>query len=62
LPYLITDFWTATAVAGVVVVLELAIISWIRWRYMETNLFSAALQIMVGGALVLACGILIGSS
>jgi rubrerythrin len=62
LPYLITDFWTATSVAAVVVVLELAVISWIRWRYMESNLFSAALQIMVGGALVLACGILIGSS
>jgi rubrerythrin len=62
LPYLITDFWTATSVAGIVVVFELAAISWIRWRYMESNLFSAALQIMVGGALVLACGILIGSS
>jgi rubrerythrin len=62
LPYLITDFWTATSVAAIVVVFELAAISWIRWRYMESNLFSAALQIMVGGALVLACGVLIGSS
>lgn len=62
LPYLITDFWKATTVAAIVVVIELAIISWIRWRYMESNIFSAALQIMVGGALVLACGILIGSS
>jgi rubrerythrin len=62
LPYLITDFWTATSVAAIVVVIELALISWIRWRFMETNVFSAALQIMVGGALVLACGIVIGSS
>ncbi len=62
LPYLIADFWTATSVAAVVVVIELMVISWIRWRYMESNLFSAALQIVVGGALVLACGILIGSS
>ena len=62
LPYLITDFWTATGVAAIVVVVELMVISWIRWRYMESNLFSAALQIVVGGALVLACGILIGSS
>jgi rubrerythrin len=62
LPYLIVDFWTATSVAAIVVVAELMVISWIRWRYMETNLFSAALQIVVGGALVLACGILIGSS
>ncbi len=62
LPYLIGDFWTATIVAGVVVVFELAAISWIRWRYMDSNLATAALQIMVGGALVLACGVLIGSS
>jgi hypothetical protein len=45
-----------------VVIVELAVISWIRWKYMETNLFRAALQIMVGGALVFACGVLIGSS
>jgi rubrerythrin len=62
LPYLINDFWTATWVAGIVVVFELAAISWIRWRYMDSNLFTAAFQVMFGGALVLACGILIGSS
>jgi erythrin-vacuolar iron transport family protein len=62
LPYLITDFWTATYVAGVVVVIELATISWIRWKYMESAPLTAAVQVMFGGALVLACGILIGSS
>jgi rubrerythrin len=62
LPYLIPAFWTATYVAGGVVVVELAAISWIRWRYMDSNLATAALQVMFGGALVLACGILIGSS
>jgi rubrerythrin len=62
LPYLIRDFWTATGVACVVVVFELAAISWIRWRYMESNLVTAAFQVMFGGALVLACGVLIGSS
>jgi rubrerythrin len=61
LPYLIGDFWTATTVAGAVVAVELAVISWMRWRYMDTNLFSAAVQVMFGGALVLACGVLIGS-
>jgi rubrerythrin len=60
LPYLIADFWTATAVACGVVVVELAVISWIRWRYMESRLWTAAIQVMFGGALVLACGILIG--
>jgi rubrerythrin len=62
LPYLIPDFWTATIVAFIVVIIELAVISWIRWRYMDTPFFSAAFQIMVGGALVFAAGILIGSS
>ena len=62
LPYLIPDFWTATVLAFAVVVVELAIISWIRWRYMDTPFLSAAFQIMVGGALVFAAGILIGSS
>ncbi len=62
LPYLIPAFWTATYAAGAVVVVELAAISWIRWRYMESNFATAAFQVMFGGALVLACGVLIGSS
>ena len=62
LPYLIPDFWTATVIAFIVVIIELAVISWIRYRYMDTPFFSAAFQIMVGGALVFAAGILIGSS
>ncbi len=62
LPYLIPDFWTATLLAFAVVVVELAVIAWIRHRYMDTPLLSAAFQVMVGGALVFAAGILIGSS
>ena len=62
LPYLIPDFWTATMVAIAVVIAELAAISWIRYRYMDTPFLSAAFQVMVGGALGFAAGILIGSS
>ncbi|MDQ2953847.1 MAG: rubrerythrin [Pseudomonadota bacterium] len=62
LPYLIPDFWTATILAIMVVVVELAVISWIRYRYMDTPLLSAAFQVMVGGALVFIAGILIGSA
>jgi rubrerythrin len=62
LPYLIPDFWTATVLAIAVVAVELAVISWIRYRYMDTPFLSAAFQVMVGGALVFAAGILIGSS
>lgn len=62
LPYLISDFWTATLVAGILVALELAAISWIRWKYMDTPIVSAMVQVILGGALVLVTGILIGSA
>lgn len=62
LPYLIPEFWTATVLAIAVVVVELAIISWIRYRYMDTPFLRAAFQVMVGGTLVFIAGIVIGSS
>jgi VIT1/CCC1 family predicted Fe2+/Mn2+ transporter len=62
LPFLITDFQVAMIAAVFVVLLELAVISWIRHRYMETPALSAALQVGLGGALVFATGVLIGSS
>jgi rubrerythrin len=62
LPYLISDFWTATVLSVIVVVIELAAISYIRFRFMDTPFLSAAFQVMVGGALVFLAGILIGSS
>jgi erythrin-vacuolar iron transport family protein len=62
LPFLIPHFWTAMAVAVVVVVIELAAISWVRWKYMDTPPIYATLQVAFGGALVFATGILIGSS
>ena len=62
LPFLIPAFWTAMGVAIGVVVLELSAITWVRWKYMDTPPFSAALQVAFGGALVFATGILIGSS
>jgi hypothetical protein len=49
-------------VALLVVVVELAVISYIRHRYMDTPLFSAMLQVMLGGALVFLAGLLIGNS
>jgi rubrerythrin len=62
LPYLIPDFWLATIVAIGVVVVELAVISYIRYRYMDTPFLSAAFQVVVGGVLVFIAGILIGSA
>jgi erythrin-vacuolar iron transport family protein len=62
LPYLIPHFYAATALAFGIVVVELAIIAWIRTRYMDTPFLQAAFQVVLGGALVFAAGILIGSS
>jgi rubrerythrin len=62
LPYLIPDFWIATWLAIAVVAIELWVISWIRYKYMDTPFLRAAFQIVVGGVLVFLTGILIGSA
>jgi len=61
LPYLLWDFWLATAVALVVAGLELVLIAWIRWRFMDSPFWRALWHVFLGGALVVAAGILIGS-
>jgi VIT1/CCC1 family predicted Fe2+/Mn2+ transporter len=60
LPYLIPDFWTATIIAMIVVFVELWAIAWIQNKFMETPFVRAALQVVLGGALVFAAGALIG--
>jgi rubrerythrin len=62
LPFLIPGFGIATAVAVAVVAVELAVIAWIRHRYMDTPLLAATFQVVVGGVLVFITGILIGSA
>jgi rubrerythrin len=62
LPYLIPDFWTATTIAIFIVFVELWAIAWIQNRYMDTPFFRAAFQVVLGGALVFAAGIIIGSA
>src|SRR3984893_9656946 len=67
LPYLVPDnwsnaFWIATSLAGVVVFFELWAIAYIRMRYMDTPFLQAAFQIVLGGAIVLGVGILIGAA
>lgn len=62
LPYLIPSFWTATSIALVVVFFELWAIAWVQNRYMETPFWRAAFQVVLGGGLVLAAGILIGGA
>jgi hypothetical protein len=67
MPYLVPDtwpnaFWIATAMAGIVVFFELWAIAYIRARYMDTPFLQAVFQIVLGGAIVLAVGILIGAA
>ncbi len=67
IPYLVPDawpnaFWIATAIAGIVVFFELWAIAFIRSRYMDTPFLQAVFQIVLGGAIVLAVGILIGAA
>src|SRR5262249_10967192 len=72
LPYLLPQFCTAPApatahvarhlVAIAVVAIELAAISYIRHRFMDTPFLQATFQVVVGGVLVFVAGILIGSS
>lgn len=62
LPFLISDFRLAMTVAIAVVLVELAVIAWIRHKYMDTPLLAAAFQVVVGGVLVFLTGIWIGSS
>ena len=57
-----SHFWTATTIALIVVFFELWAIAWIQNRYMETPFLRAAFQVVLGGSLVLAAGILIGGA
>ncbi|MFZ0430308.1 MAG: iron exporter MbfA [Acidobacteriota bacterium] len=62
LPFLTPSFQLAMTIAFLVVLGELAAITWIRHRYMDTPTLTAGLQVGLGGALVFISGLLIGSS
>jgi hypothetical protein len=61
LPFLVPSFTVAVTIAAAVVVAELAALSWVRNRHMDTPLLSAGFQVFVGGLLAFATGIAIGS-
>lgn len=62
LPYLIADFRTATTIAIIIVFVELWAIAYIQKRFMETPFWRAVMQVVLGGSLVFAAGILIGNA
>ena len=62
LPFLIPDLGTALSLAYVVVGVELFAISYIRFHFFKLSFWSSIAQVLFGGALVFAAGILIGSA
>jgi VIT1/CCC1 family predicted Fe2+/Mn2+ transporter len=62
LPFLLASYQAAMTVAIIVVIIELFVIAWVRHQYMETPLWKAVGQIVVGGIVVFVAGILIGKS
>jgi VIT1/CCC1 family predicted Fe2+/Mn2+ transporter len=62
LPFFISNVHQALVVAGIVVGIELFAIAWIRNRFLEVSMRSSLLVVTVGGVIVLAIGIAIGSS
>jgi hypothetical protein len=62
LPFLISEVHTALIVAGVVVAIELITISLIRRRFLAVSLRTSLLQVALGGALIVAAGVVLGSA
>jgi len=62
LPFIIRDVHTALAVAGTVVGIELFTIAWVRYRFLQVSLRNSLLMVTCGGAIVVAIGVVIGSS
>jgi hypothetical protein len=62
LPFLIKDVNTALVVAGIVVAIELITISLIRKRFLAVSLRTSLLQVALGGALIVAAGVGLGSA
>lgn len=60
--YLLNSFWIATWLAAIIVFIELWAIAWIRARYMDTKFLRAAFEIVIGGLIVFAAGVLIGNA
>ncbi|MGA2012649.1 MAG: VIT family protein [Solirubrobacteraceae bacterium] len=62
LPFLISEVHTALVVAGIVVAIELTAISLIRKRFLSVSLRTSLLQVALGGALIVAAGVVLGSA
>jgi erythrin-vacuolar iron transport family protein len=62
LPFLISDIHKALAIAYVVVAVELLAIAWIRRRFLHVSLARSLIQVTLGGVVVAAVGVILGSA
>lgn len=62
LPFLISNFHAALILAYLIVGVELAVIAYIRYHFFDMKFWISVLQVIVGGGLVFAAGILIGAA
>jgi erythrin-vacuolar iron transport family protein len=62
LPFLLPDIHAALPVACSVVVIELLVISWVRFQYFHMQLGRSMLQVLAGGALVFTTGVVLGGA
>ncbi|SRR5579884_629156 len=62
LPFIIHNVHTALIVAGAVVVVELFVISWVRYRFLHVPLRNSMVVVTGAGAIVVVIGVLIGGS
>lgn len=62
LPFLISRVHTALIVAGIVVAIELIVISLVRKRFMSVPLRVSLVQVALGGALIVAAGVALGNA
>lgn len=61
LPFLFANITTALHLAYAVVLIELLLISFIRFRYMKTPLGKTIVQVVIGGLIVFAVGVWLGT-
>ena len=62
LPFLISDVDQALTIAYIVVAVELVAIAIIRRRFMQVSLARSLIQVTLGGIIVAAVGVIIGSA
>jgi hypothetical protein len=62
LPFLISDLDSALSIAYPVVAVELVVIAWVRKRFQRVSLVKSLIQVTLGGIVVIAIGVALGTA